>query len=94
MVRAVEQDQENPRSKLFNFRGMFENTGRHAKSLSVDTGTRLDPTAEDGAASSRSQGSRPINDLDKVPKARIISKEEIAAKEAKEKLLQGVNIML
>lgn len=57
--------------------------------MSVDTASALDPT-EDGSASSRSQGSKPLNDVDqKVPKARVISKEEIAAKEAKEKLLQG-----
>ncbi|GAU10994.1 hypothetical protein TSUD_112870 [Trifolium subterraneum] len=38
MVRAGEQDQESYRSKLFNFRGMFDNNpGKHAKSLSVDT---------------------------------------------------------
>lgn len=89
MVRTGEQEQEGYRSKLFNFRGMFESTGRHTKSLSVDTASALDPT-EDGSASSRSQGSKPLNDVDqKVPKARVISKEEIAAKEAKEKLLQG-----
>lgn len=91
MVRAGEQDQESYRSKLFNFRGMFENNaGRHTKSLSVDTATTLDfqQPAEDGSASSRSQGSRPL-DSDKIPKARSVSKEEIAAREAREKLLQG-----
>ncbi|XP_058780537.1 rop guanine nucleotide exchange factor 12-like [Vicia villosa] len=95
MVRAGEQDQESYRSKLFNFRGMFENNaGRHTKSLSVDTATTLDfqQPAEDGSASSRSQGSRPL-DSDKIPKARSISKEEIAAKEAKEKLLQDMEQM-
>jgi len=89
MVRAGEQEQEGYRAKLFNFRGIFEGTGRHTKSLSVDTATILEPT-EDGAASSRSQGSKPLNDLDNIiPKVRVISKEEIAVKEAKEKLLQG-----
>lgn len=89
MVRAGEQEQEGYRAKLFNFRGIFEGTGRLTKSLSVDTATVLEPT-EDGAASSRSQGSKPLNDLDNIiPKVRVISKEEIAVKEAKEKLLQG-----
>lgn len=89
MVRAGEQEQEGYKAKLFNFRGIFEGTGRHTKSLSVDTATVLEPT-EDGAASSRSQGSKPLNDLDNIiPKVRVISKEEIAVKEAKEKLLQG-----
>ncbi|KAJ1433969.1 PRONE domain [Sesbania bispinosa] len=92
MVRAMEQDQDTFRSKLFNFRGMFESTGRHTKSLSVDTASTLEPI-EDGAASSRSQGSKPLIDSDKVPKARVISKEEIAAKEAKEKLLQEMEQM-
>lgn len=89
MVRAGEQEQEGYKAKLFNFRGIFEGTGRLTKSLSVDTATILEPT-EDGAASSRSQGSKPLNDLDNIiPKVRVISKEEIAVKEAKEKLLQG-----
>jgi len=92
MVRAGEQEQEGYKAKLFNFRGIFEGTGRLTKSLSVDTATVLEPT-EDGAASSRSQGSKPLNDLDKmIPKARVISKEEISVKEAKEKLLQGIAI--
>ena len=94
MVRAGEQDQECNRPKLFNFRGMFDNNGRHAKSLSVDTATVIDQNklAEDGAASSRSQGSKPL-DTDKIPKARSISREEIANKEAKEKLLQEMEQM-
>ncbi|KAG4961551.1 hypothetical protein AAZX31_13G338300 [Glycine max] len=93
MVRAGEQEQEGYKAKLFNFRGIFEGTGRLTKSLSVDTATVLEPT-EDGAASSRSQGSKPLNDLDKmIPKARVISKEEISVKEAKEKLLQDMEQM-
>jgi len=89
MVRAGEQEQEGYRTKLFTFKGIFEGTGRHTKSLSVDIATELEPT-EDGAASSRSQGSKPLNnDADKIPKARTVTKEEMAAKEAREKLLQG-----
>ncbi|KAK7402296.1 hypothetical protein VNO78_14449 [Psophocarpus tetragonolobus] len=92
MVRAGEQEQEGYKAKLFNLRGIFEGSGRHTKSLSIDTASVLEPT-EDGAASSRSQGSKPLNDLDKIPKARVISKEEMAAKEAKEKLLQDMEQM-
>ncbi|CAK8535798.1 unnamed protein product [Lathyrus sativus] len=95
MVRAGEQDQESYRSKLFSFRGMFEgNAGRHTKSLSVDTATTLDfqQPIEDGSASSRSQGSKPL-DSDKIPKARVVSKEEVAAKEARDKLLQEMEQM-
>ncbi|OIW03812.1 hypothetical protein TanjilG_30088 [Lupinus angustifolius] len=84
MVRAGEQEQEGNRSKLFNFRGMFENTGRHTKSLSVESANTLDPTPIED--SSKSQGSN-------VPKARVISKEEIAAKEARDKLLQEMEQM-
>ncbi|VVA95973.1 unnamed protein product [Arabis nemorensis] len=40
MVRASEQEQESYRSRLFNFkwRNNDNNTGKHAKSLSVETG--------------------------------------------------------
>lgn len=88
MVRALEQEQESYRSKLFHFRGMFENTGRHTKSLSIESASTLNPSDED-PATSRSQGSKPLNDsTEKAQRSRAI-KEEIAAKEAKEKLLQG-----
>lgn len=90
MVRAIEQEQENNKSKIFNFRGMFENSGRHTKSLSIESASTLDPTSEDDPASSRSQGSKPLNDSERVltEKSRTI-KEEILAKEAKEKISQG-----
>ncbi|CAJ1955240.1 unnamed protein product [Sphenostylis stenocarpa] len=93
MVLAGEQEQEGYRPKLFSIRGIFAGNGRHSKSLSVETASVLAESAEDGSASSRSQGSKSIQDLDKVPKARVISKEEIAAKEAKEKLLQEMEQM-
>jgi len=87
MVKAMEQEQEGNRSKLFNFKGMFDNTGRHAKSLSVESATALDPAAsEEDPVSSKSQGSKTQNDQDKVPKPKV-NKEEIIAKE---KLLQGI----
>ncbi|KAJ1388774.1 PRONE domain [Sesbania bispinosa] len=91
MVRALEQEQESYRSRLFNFKGMFENTGRHTKSLSIESASKLDPSEED-PVSSKSQGSKPQNDADKISKSRTI-KEEIAAKEAKEKLMQEMEQM-
>ena len=62
MVRAFEQEQENYRSRLFHFRGMHENTGRHAKSLSIESASRLEERALDGGVPVRSQGSRPPNE--------------------------------
>ncbi|KAE7997456.1 hypothetical protein FH972_002092 [Carpinus fangiana] len=47
MVRALEQEQENYRSRLFHFRGMYENAGGHAKSMSVDSGSALDGVDDD-----------------------------------------------
>ncbi|KOM27362.1 hypothetical protein LR48_Vigan406s017200 [Vigna angularis] len=90
MVKAMEQEQEGGRSKLFNFKGIFD-TGRHAKSLSVESATALDPAAasEEDPVSSKSQGSKAQNDQDKAPKPRV-NKEEIIAKE---KLLQEMEQM-
>ncbi|KAI9162559.1 hypothetical protein LWI28_028521 [Acer negundo] len=45
MVRAMEQEQETYKSRLFNFRGMNEGTataGRHAKSFSVEIASKLE----------------------------------------------------
>lgn len=94
MVKAMEQEQESYRSKLFNFKGIFENAGRHTKSLSVESATTLDPspTEEEDPVSSRSVGSKPLNDLDKAPKPKV-TKEEIAAKEAKDKINQEMEQM-
>lgn len=84
MVRAVEQEQESYRTKLFNFKGMFEMTGKHTKSMSVDGASTLESSEE---ASSKG-GSKSSNDEHGVPRSKV-SKEEIAAKEARDKLLQG-----
>ncbi|KAI4331443.1 hypothetical protein MLD38_029630 [Melastoma candidum] len=57
MARALEQEEDSYRSRLFHFQGMRENNARHVKSLSADRSTTgaigLTP---DDAASSRSQG--------------------------------------
>ncbi|KAL5160398.1 Rop guanine nucleotide exchange factor 12 [Glycine soja] len=72
---------------------MFENTGRHTKSLSIESASALDPSpSEEEPVSSRSQGSKPLNVLDKVPRPRI-SREEIVAKEAKDKMVQEMEQM-
>ncbi|KAK7349187.1 hypothetical protein VNO77_06354 [Canavalia gladiata] len=99
MVRALEQEQEqeqeqeNNRSKLFNFKGLFENTGRHTKSLSIESASALDPSpSEEDPDPSKTLGSKSLNDLEKVPKPKV-SKEEIAAKEVREKLMQEMDQM-
>ncbi|XWS16335.1 hypothetical protein CRYUN_Cryun34aG0076300 [Craigia yunnanensis] len=61
MVR--EQEHESYRSRLFNFWGTHENTGRHAKSLSIESASRLEEPALDEGVAVRTQGSRPPNDL-------------------------------
>ncbi|KAE9616159.1 hypothetical protein Lal_00017190 [Lupinus albus] len=99
MVRAVEQEQESYRSKLSHFKGMFENKGRHTKSLSIESSTELDPSEENTIPSSssssslKSQGLKLLHSFDKGSRQRIISKEEIAAKETHEKLLQEMEQM-
>ncbi|KAJ7951761.1 Rop guanine nucleotide exchange factor like [Quillaja saponaria] len=92
MVRAIDQEQESYRSKLFHFKGMFDNTGRHAKSFSVESASAL-YVSENDKLLSRSQGSNPLNesqekkkigcplDREKGPKSRL-SKDEMAAREA------------
>ncbi|KAL1340561.1 hypothetical protein HN51_026919 [Arachis hypogaea] len=106
MVKALEQEHESYKSKLFHFKGMFENTGRHTKSLSIESASKLDVTEED-IVSSKSQGSK-LNELDKnknnnnnnnkspaatPAKPRVMSKEEIELKEQKDKLLQEMEQM-
>ncbi|XWS20277.1 hypothetical protein CRYUN_Cryun31cG0086900 [Craigia yunnanensis] len=96
MVRAHEQEQESYRSRLFNFWGKHENTGRHAKSLSIESASRLEEAALDEEVAVRSQGSRPPNDLpslnrkDKGLRSRPSKEEMAAAHQAREKqLLNG-----
>lgn len=61
MVRALEEEKENYRSRLFHFKGLYENTGGHAKSMSVgDTLEAVDDDDDDRIAT-RSQGSRSLN---------------------------------
>ncbi|KAI9109549.1 hypothetical protein K1719_019603 [Acacia pycnantha] len=71
------EEQDNYKSKLFNFKGIFDLQGRHAKSLSVESASILDPTDE---ASSTSQGS------DRRLKSQKL-RDEQAIKEVREKLL-------
>ena len=44
MVKAMEQEQESLRSRLFHFKGMLENTRSHTKSLSIKSAG--DPAGE------------------------------------------------
>ncbi|GAU13866.1 hypothetical protein TSUD_261930 [Trifolium subterraneum] len=95
MVRALEQEQENHKSKLLHFKGMFVHAARHSKSLSIESANTLNPTTEDDNVSSRSQGSKPLHhDPERAHpnKSRTI-REEIVAKEAKEKHVQETEQM-
>lgn len=99
MVRALEQEQENYRSRLFHFKGMYENASRHTKSLSIESASALG-CSDDDAMSARSHGAKPLSDPDKQqigsalhrndkgPKTRL-RQEEMAAKEARDKLNAG-----
>ncbi|XP_021298633.1 rop guanine nucleotide exchange factor 12 [Herrania umbratica] len=93
MVRALEQEQENYRSRLFHFRDMNENTGRHAKSLSIESATRLEEAGMGEEVAVRSQGSRTQNDLqslnrgDRGLRSRMGKEEMAAAFQAREKQL-------
>lgn len=65
MVRALEQEQENYRSRLYHFKGMNENAGgRHVKSLSADDGSSLAEysSMDDRITSRGHQAPRPVNE--------------------------------
>ncbi|KAL9660630.1 hypothetical protein QQ045_025447 [Rhodiola kirilowii] len=52
MVRAIEQEQENYKSRLFHFKGMHENAGgRETKSMVIETSFAQDPVVDDRATS-------------------------------------------
>ncbi|XP_038899805.1 rop guanine nucleotide exchange factor 12-like [Benincasa hispida] len=61
MVRAMEQENDGFRSRFFHFRGTHESTGRHAKSLSIESASMLESVIEDDLSTSRSQGSTPVH---------------------------------
>lgn len=60
MVRALEEEEDNYKSRLYHFKGMHENTGRHTKSLSVESATALEFQDDDkkGSRSNGAQGSK------------------------------------
>lgn len=102
MVRALEQEQENYRSRLFHFKGMYENAGRHTKSLSIESASALG-CSEDDWPPPRSQCGKRLNESekqqaagslfsrsnDKGPKSSRLNRDDIAAKEARDKLIAG-----
>ncbi|KAL5756075.1 hypothetical protein ACOSP7_020500 [Xanthoceras sorbifolium] len=47
MVRATEQEQESYKSRLFNFKGLNEGPTRHAKSLSIESASKLEDATDD-----------------------------------------------
>lgn len=103
MVRALEQEQENYRSRLFHFKGLHD-TGRHAKSLSIDSASKIDGTSFDDGVTFRSQGPKNDHPFEKqqigsafnrndkcmipTPRSRL-SKDEAAGSQGLERLQQG-----
>ncbi|XP_021892863.1 rop guanine nucleotide exchange factor 12 isoform X2 [Carica papaya] len=85
MVRALEQEQESYRSRLFHFKGMHENASRHAKSLSVESAAKLEESSLNDDMMFRSQGSN------NQPLKSRLGKDEAAlqASQAREKQLQA-----
>ena len=71
-----EQEKQSYKSRLFNFKGMFESNGRHAKSLSIESASALDPTNDNSLEQNNDTKER-------------MSREDIAVKEVRDKLLQG-----
>ncbi|XP_023514662.1 rop guanine nucleotide exchange factor 12-like [Cucurbita pepo subsp. pepo] len=59
MIHAMEQEHEGFKSKLCHFKGTHENSGRHAKSLSIESASMLDSLVDEDT--SRSQGSTPVH---------------------------------
>lgn len=55
----MEQEHEGFKSKLCHFKGTHENSGRHAKSLSIEGAGMLDSLVDEDT--SRSQGSTPVH---------------------------------
>ncbi|KAJ8773474.1 hypothetical protein K2173_004304 [Erythroxylum novogranatense] len=99
MVGAVEQEQESYRSRLFNFRGLYDTaTGRNVKSLSVDDSSSLKETSTDDSVTLINQDSTNGNDqplekqsngstltgTDKAPKSRSNKDEAGASPQVKE----------
>ncbi|XP_030526508.1 rop guanine nucleotide exchange factor 12-like [Rhodamnia argentea] len=62
MVRALEKEQEDYRSRLSRFQDMHDNPGRHVKSLSADNSSCAGELSGDDTAMSRSYGARPHNE--------------------------------
>lgn len=102
MVRAMEEEKEDYKSKLFHFKGMYDTSaGRHSKSTSFDSGDTEEPT-DDNRIAARSHLSGPIYDRplerqkigstlnknEKGPKLRL-NKDEAAPTEAKDKQPSG-----
>lgn len=103
MARGIEaQEDENYKSRVFQLGGMHENAGRHAKSMSFDSGSSLE-CADDDWMKVRSQGSRPLNDNplerqqigsslkknDRVSGLQLSKDGAAAAKQAKDKQPSG-----
>ncbi|KAF7134659.1 hypothetical protein RHSIM_Rhsim08G0223200 [Rhododendron simsii] len=60
MVRAMEEEQAQYRSRLFHFKGMNEDAGRQAHSMIMESSGPLSPV--EGRIASKSQASAPLSD--------------------------------
>lgn len=60
MVRAIEEEQENYRSRVLKFRGMHESAGRHGKRMSFDGGSSLDPADDDSTTMFCKESDHPL----------------------------------
>lgn len=86
MAKVIEQDQQSYKSRLFHFKGMFENTGRHTKSLSIDSVSNLECPRED------LEKHQIANGVTRYDTAQTAKEEFAALKEAKDKMVAGKSI--
>ncbi|KAG2722918.1 hypothetical protein I3760_02G149200 [Carya illinoinensis] len=60
MVRAIEEEEENYRSRVLKFRGMHESAGRHGTRMSFDGGSSLDPADDDSTTMFCKESDQPL----------------------------------
>ncbi|KAL6140883.1 hypothetical protein ACLB2K_059175 [Fragaria x ananassa] len=86
MVRAIEDNPENHKTRLYHLREMHETAGRHTKSLSLEASRALEYQDDDGADETQT----PTQSNPSGLKSRLTMEEAAAAaKEAKEKQQQS-----
>lgn len=91
MVRAIEDNPENHKTRLHHLREMHETAGRHTKSLSLEASRALEYQDDDGGDETQT----PTQSNPRGLKSRLTMEEAAAAaKEAKEKQQQSGELML